>query len=54
LIREAKAAGKTSVQVPEVHNHFGLSDYGAGTTYWLDQAVDGYYGIHVTVNKNMK
>ncbi len=54
LIREARAAGKTSVQVPEVHNHFGLSDYGAGTTYWLDQAVDGYYGIHVVVNKNVK
>lgn len=54
MIREAKAAGLSTVEVPEVHNHFGLSDYGAGTTYWLDQAVDGYYGIHVIVNKNRK
>jgi hypothetical protein len=40
--------------VPEVHNHFGLSDYGEGTTYWLDDAVDSYYGLHVIINKNMK
>ncbi len=54
LIREAKSQGKTSVMVPEVHNHFGFSDFGAGTTYWLDEAVDSYYGIDVIVNKNMK
>jgi hypothetical protein len=54
MIREAKANGETSVSVPEVHNHFGLSDYGEGTTYWLDDAVDSYYGLHVIINKNMK
>jgi hypothetical protein len=54
MIREAKARGDTSVAVPEVHNHFGLSDYGEGTTYWLDNAVDSYYGLHVIINKNMK
>jgi hypothetical protein len=54
MIREARAQGESSVQVPEVHNHFGLSDYGAGTTYWLDQAVDSYYDIHVIINKGMK
>ncbi|NMB54291.1 MAG: sodium/proton-translocating pyrophosphatase [Leptolinea sp.] len=53
-IREARAEGMSSVQIPEVHNHFGLSDYGAGTTYWLDQAVDSYYGIHVIINKSLK
>jgi hypothetical protein len=53
-IREARAVGMSSVQIPEVHNHFGLSDYGAGTTYWLDQAVDSYYGIHVIINKSLK
>ncbi len=54
IIREAKAAGLSSVEVPEVHNHFGLSDYGAGTTYWLDNAVNSYYGIEVIINKHMK
>jgi hypothetical protein len=54
LIREAVSKGETSVSVPEVHNHFGLSDYGAGTTFWLDEAVNSYYGINVIVNKNMK
>lgn len=54
MIREAKSAGETSVTVPEVHNHFGLSDYGEGTTYWLDDAVDRYYGLHVIINKHMK
>ncbi len=54
LIREARAQGLSSVEVPEVHNHFGLSDYGAGTTYWLDEAVNSYYGIDVIVNKHMK
>lgn len=54
MIRQAKADGKDSVKVPEVHNHFGLSDFGAGTTYWLDEAVNSYYGITVIVNKNMK
>jgi len=54
LIRQAKAEGRDSVMVPEVHNHFGLSDYGAGTTYWLDEAVNSYYGIDVIVNKHMK
>ena len=54
LIRDAKSAGETSVNVPEVHNQFGLSDFGAGTTYWLDKAVDSYYGIHVIINKNLK
>jgi hypothetical protein len=54
MIREAKINGETSVSVPEVHNFFGLSDYGAGTTLWLDGAVDSYYGINVIVNKNMK
>jgi hypothetical protein len=54
LIREAKRNGSVSVKIPEVHNHFGLSDYGEGTTYWLDNVVDSYYGIHVIINKNMK
>ncbi len=54
LIREAKSAGEISVTVPEVHNHFGLSDYGEGTTYWLDDAVDRYYGLRVIINKHMK
>jgi hypothetical protein len=54
LIRQAAHEGLPSVEVPEVHNHFGLSDYGAGTTLWLDDAVEGYYGIKVIVNKNMK
>ncbi|NMB60556.1 MAG: hypothetical protein GYA12_15390 [Chloroflexi bacterium] len=54
MIREAVSAGETTVTVPEVHNHFGLSDYGEGTTYWLDDAVDTYYGIHVIINKHMK
>jgi len=54
LIRQAKAEGKESVKVPEVHNHFGLSDSGAGTTLWLDEAVNTYYGISVIVDKNMK
>ncbi|MEI8131280.1 MAG: DUF6056 family protein [Leptolinea sp.] len=54
IIRQAKAEGQVSVMVPEVHNHFGLSDSGAGTTLWLDEAVNTYYGILVIVNKNMK
>ncbi len=54
MIREAKSAGESTVTVPEVHNHFGLSDYGEGTTYWLDDAVDKYYGLHVIINKHMK
>lgn len=54
MIREAKIRGESSVSVPEVHNHYGLSDYGEGTTYWLDNAVDTYYGLHVIINKNMK
>lgn len=54
MIREAKSAGELSVTVPEVHNHFGLSDYGEGTTYWLDDAVDRYYGLRVIINKHMK
>ena len=54
MIREAKSADETSITVPEVHNHFGLSDYGEGTTYWLDDAVDRYYGLHVIINKHMK
>ncbi len=54
MIRNARQNGKTSVSIPEVHNPFGLSDFGAGTTLWLDGAVDSYYGIHVIINKNMK
>jgi hypothetical protein len=54
MIREAKNNGAASVKVPEVHNHFGLSDYGEGTAYWLDNVVDSYYGLHVIINKNMK
>ena len=54
MIRKAKSAGEKSVTVPEVHNHYGLSDYGEGTTYWLDDAVDRYYGLHVIINKHMK
>lgn len=54
MIRQARAEGKKSVMVPEVHNYFGLSDFGAGTTYWLDEAVNSYYGIPVIVNKHMK
>jgi hypothetical protein len=53
LILEAKAEGLESVEIPEVHNHFGLSDFGVGTNDWLDDAVDQYYGLHIIINKNL-
>jgi hypothetical protein len=53
LILEARQEGRDRVEIPEVHNLFGLSDFGAGTNEWLDDAVDQYYGIHVIINKNL-
>lgn len=54
MIQQAKAEGLQSVKIPEVHNHFGLSDFGVGTNQVLDEAVNQYYGIQVIINKNMK
>ncbi|MHC1781789.1 MAG: DUF6056 family protein [Anaerolineaceae bacterium] len=53
IIWQAKTDGLESVEIPEVHNHFGLSDFGVGTNAWLDDAVDQYYGLHVIINKNL-
>jgi hypothetical protein len=49
-IQEAKAEGKESVSVRQVHNLFGLSDFGNGPADWLHNAVNSYYGISVTVH----
>lgn len=54
MIRQAKVEGQPSVMIPEVHNYFGLSDFGVGTNKSLDDAVNQYYGIQVIINKNMK
>lgn len=53
IILQARQEGRDRVEIPEVHNLFGLSDFGAGTNEWLDDAVDQYYGIHVIINKNL-
>jgi hypothetical protein len=53
IIWQAKAEGLQAVEIPEVHNHFGLSDFGVGTNRSLDDAVYQYYGIRVIINKNL-
>jgi hypothetical protein len=53
IILQARQEGRDWVEIPEVHNPFGLSDFGAGTNEWLDDAVNQYYGIHVIINKNL-